>query len=924
MESVARTTEMDETLESSSTTSSTAESGEESKFAAVVFHNIQEIYVPGKDIRCCYSIKPSVSPTPNDWIGLFKVGWQSHKDYLCYEYSPMIVTAVAVATASLSLQNSVLFRGGKLPSEENEFYQFCYVTSDGEIRGASYPFQIQFTKPGELECSEEEGEDGDTMLVVRNRTTMLEDSLAKAYDENTALKASKEKLEAESLSFQDMILELESQKNELHTRLKKNDKAIAKAVCEKHAVEAALHESVEKVKHSEQGLREARTRYLELQKSLEVEKLRSVQAESKTKLEEEVMQLLQVISDGQREIDRLNVMVDKKNSEIAALEEKILKMAEENKALVEEHDNILREINTTQVSLEKAEQSNLAMEKSLAEKLEVMSILKKENCELKEELTAAHDKMDGMSKESDLAQQTHLKAINCIGEQTETLKREMLDKDRAINIVEEKIQDIVCELEQEKAMQQQLIQEYEDSLSNIQEQLNQERAFNNSLSTASDRQVAELQEQLNIQLERNGTACKQIDIKIQEIKRLEEDVKAKEKVVVSMERRIDEGKQDLESAKNLEHTSLQSKENKVENNAALEGPYFALQKAHVHLKKQHLQVKADMENLWRQKSDLRRQLTALQSELPDSDIRFQMANLKKQIEDLRIRLNMGAEAYKAKFKECRKYQSQLKKVQKNVSGKCSPQSPSSVSEFEIRNLKQSLENEKTSVDAIKKSMENDVCEAKQELEEIKKESEILRKKISKLEEDAAVTKEEKERRLAEDKELQSHIACLHSKLKTQGELVKNADEGYKKAAEEKENVIATLTEKNQSLQDAMEKVQEVNETALGERDVLQEVVVRYTQSVEDLSSQMQEKDERIEALLQRICELELNADETSNSEQVITSAPHQVDDSSSRDDPGFTFFPNEVVCPVCNIYFPPNCPEVEFTKHVNSHFDKDD
>ena len=268
---------------------------------------------------------------------------------MCYDYSPVINNSATQTTASLSLQNSVLFRGDRLPSEENEFYQFCYVTSDGEIRGASYPFQIQFSKPGELECNEEEDENGDTLLIVMNRTTMLEDSLAKAYEENSALKASKEKVEADCLSFQDMILKLESQKNEMHTLFLEKKKAMGEVASEKQKAEESLKETVEKVKHSEQGLREARAKIQELQKSLEVEKLRAVQADGKKKLEEERMELLQIISDGQSEVDRLNVVVDEKNSEIEALKGKMRKRLEENNVLVKEQENMFCEINTTQV-----------------------------------------------------------------------------------------------------------------------------------------------------------------------------------------------------------------------------------------------------------------------------------------------------------------------------------------------------------------------------------------------------------------------------------------------------------------------------------------------------------------------------------------------------------------------------------------------
>lgn len=259
------------------------ESQEESKFAGVVFHNIQDVYIPGKDIRCCYSIKPSVSTTANDWIGLYKVGWQSPKDYLCYEYSPVVETSTELVSSSslnvsLSAQNSVVFRGSKLPTEECEFYQFCYVTSSGEIRGASYPFQISFTNPGDLEiCSEE---DYESLLIVNNRTTILEDSLSKAYDENTTLKASKETVEANCLKFQDMILNLEAEKNELVSQDEKHKAMLKKAISEKIEIKESFKDSVEKLNTAQIALKLANDKTAEVQQQLDNERLQHHQTSS--------------------------------------------------------------------------------------------------------------------------------------------------------------------------------------------------------------------------------------------------------------------------------------------------------------------------------------------------------------------------------------------------------------------------------------------------------------------------------------------------------------------------------------------------------------------------------------------------------------------------------------------------------------------
>ena len=61
-----------------------------------------------------------------------------------------------------------------MPREDGEFYQFCYVTSKGLVRGASTPFQ--FRQPGLDDYVEVEDMEDDIM-VVKTRTAALEDDL---------------------------------------------------------------------------------------------------------------------------------------------------------------------------------------------------------------------------------------------------------------------------------------------------------------------------------------------------------------------------------------------------------------------------------------------------------------------------------------------------------------------------------------------------------------------------------------------------------------------------------------------------------------------------------------------------------------------------------------------------------------------------
>lgn len=711
----------------------TSDSQEESKFAGVVFHNIQEIYMPGKDIRCCYSIKPFVSTTANDWIGLYRVGWQSPKDYLCYEYSPVIEKgselALSSLTASLSTQNSVTFRGQKLPSEECEFYQFCYVTSSGEIRGASYPFQISFAKPGELECCEEEDESGDTLLIVKNRTALLEDSLAKAYDENGAMRALKEKAEAECLKYQDMILHLEENKSKMVAQFEKQKKMLDKAISEKTDFEESYKECVEQLNTSRSALKIANEKANEVQQQLDNERMRHVQTSSEQqKFEEEKSQMLKVIAHKDTIIQNFLDTIEENSGKTAALESEIQKLKTENSALQEDYDNLVVWKAKADDSLKKSEQANTVFEKSLAEQFEQIGQLQAENSVMKDELAATQKEMEDLSQsfgnKQSAMEQKYQKEFLHFESQIELFSSQLDGREQELAVTKEKLDEVLTEVERERKANQQQVQEYEDSIIKLQEQLSQERAFNNSLSSASDRQVAELQEQLNAQLQKNSSAFQQTEDQMQVIKCLEEGLKLKEEQVERMQSEMEVHAQQLEASEQQESESLQSnasENDKGEKSAAIEGSYFALKTAHGQLRKQYLQAKKDMENLWRQKTDLKRQLATVQSELPDSDLRFQLANLKKQIEDLRIRLNMGAEAYKAKFKECRKYESQLKKMQKDDNGQAVPKSPSSVTEFEMRNLKQSLENEKTTTAALKKSLENykvDAHEAKEELSKV--------------------------------------------------------------------------------------------------------------------------------------------------------------------------------------------------------------
>ena len=80
---------------------------------------------------------------------------------------------------------SIVYRSSTaqcLPKDDGEFYQFCYVTSKGFVRGASTPFQFKHPTVNDFVGIEV----GD-MMIIKTRTAALEENLAAAVGEKEKL-----------------------------------------------------------------------------------------------------------------------------------------------------------------------------------------------------------------------------------------------------------------------------------------------------------------------------------------------------------------------------------------------------------------------------------------------------------------------------------------------------------------------------------------------------------------------------------------------------------------------------------------------------------------------------------------------------------------------------------------------------------------
>ncbi|XP_072820871.1 tax1-binding protein 1 isoform X3 [Vicugna pacos] len=179
-----------------------------SNFAHVIFQNVAKSYLPNAHLECHYTLTPYIHPHPKDWVGIFKVGWSTARDYYTFLWSPMPEHYVEGSTVNCVLA----FQGYYLPNDDGEFYQFCYVTHKGEIRGASTPFQFRASSPvEELLTMEDEG--NSDMLVVTTKAGLLELKIEKTMKEKEELLQLIAVLEKETTQLREQVGRMEKELN---------------------------------------------------------------------------------------------------------------------------------------------------------------------------------------------------------------------------------------------------------------------------------------------------------------------------------------------------------------------------------------------------------------------------------------------------------------------------------------------------------------------------------------------------------------------------------------------------------------------------------------------------------------------------------------------------------------------------------------
>ncbi|XP_057280846.1 tax1-binding protein 1 isoform X2 [Pezoporus wallicus] len=318
---------------------SSANTLQTSNFAHVIFQNVAKSYLPNTHLECHYTLTQFIHPHQKDWVGIFKVGWNTARDYYTFLWSPMPENYVEGSTVNCVLT----FQGYYLPNDDGEFYQFCYVTHKGEIRGASTPFQFRTSSPvEELLTMEDEG--NSDMLVVTTKAGLLEFKIEKIIKEKEELLKVTSVLEKETAQLRDQVERLEKELNH-----------------EKQRYDQLQTEQKNNIQASEA-----------LKTEIDDMKKKHDEAASKVlQLEEDIMTVTQKAIAKETELDSLKhklkkVMLEKEQLEC------VLKTEKDEKELYKEDASILKEqLRKAEDQIQASKQEAVLMSKELSDAVNV-------------------------------------------------------------------------------------------------------------------------------------------------------------------------------------------------------------------------------------------------------------------------------------------------------------------------------------------------------------------------------------------------------------------------------------------------------------------------------------------------------------------------------------------------------------------------
>ncbi|XP_040473298.1 calcium-binding and coiled-coil domain-containing protein 2 isoform X2 [Falco naumanni] len=325
-------------------------------FSQVVFNNVEKFYVPGGDITCYYTLTQNIIPRGKDWVGIFRVGWKTTREYYTFMWAPL----PGDVHGDTAVQQQIQFKGYYLPKDD-EYYQFCYVDQDGVVRGASVPFQFRAETEDDILVVTTQGEVEEIELRNKNlhkENEELKASCASLQKQNSDLQEELKKTQVNKKELQDSLESLKSNAEKLELELnslkKENEHLKERGDCKETEL-LQIKEQIQNVTSDKERLEirlktaldhvdQLQSQVLNYEK--EVESLSHMDHDKTEQLEslkEENRQLRMARTQQQQTRDLMKELEEQKCL-FQALQAKKNEADEENRKLMEENNRLLRHL----------------------------------------------------------------------------------------------------------------------------------------------------------------------------------------------------------------------------------------------------------------------------------------------------------------------------------------------------------------------------------------------------------------------------------------------------------------------------------------------------------------------------------------------------------------------------------------------------
>ncbi|XP_051927678.1 calcium-binding and coiled-coil domain-containing protein 2 [Hippocampus zosterae] len=225
-----------------------------SGFSQVVFRDIPHSYPPATSVSCCYTLAPHFQPSPRDWVGIFKVGWSTIKDYHTFVW----VESYGDSSQEQSLKRHAYFKDYYLPKDELDFYQFCYVDSSGQVCGASTPFSF---KAQDVNNEQSAANSSDDLLVITTQEQVEQSNreIASLKDEAQCIQQQNAELEKALREERREAAIIKDKHDELVSELRQTKEHKESLLC-------TLQEQHEEIQHLKEEMLVHMANQVELQK----------------------------------------------------------------------------------------------------------------------------------------------------------------------------------------------------------------------------------------------------------------------------------------------------------------------------------------------------------------------------------------------------------------------------------------------------------------------------------------------------------------------------------------------------------------------------------------------------------------------------------------------------------------------------------